>query len=190
MRFTGILRTWHDDRGFGFIAPTHGGRELFVHISAFPNGGSRPTEGESLQYELGRGKDGKPQAVRVVRAAIGMQAPKARRPAAEPRGHRRSWVGPLMVMVVLFALGVYAYRHVMDSPHRLALTSASPAEATNSQAPAAPAGARCDGRVHCSQMTSCAEAQWFLAHCPGVEMDGDRDGTPCEQQWCTGPFAR
>lgn len=42
----------------------------------------------------------------------------------------------------------------------------------------------CDGRTHCSQMTSCEEAQYFLAHCPGVEMDGNHDGVPCEKQWC------
>ena len=45
-------------------------------------------------------------------------------------------------------------------------------------------GARCDGRIYCSQMTSCAEATWFLKSCPGVKMDGNRDGVPCEQQWC------
>lgn len=45
-------------------------------------------------------------------------------------------------------------------------------------------GFRCDGRTHCSQMTSCSEAKYFLAHCPGVKMDGDRNGIPCEQQWC------
>ncbi|GAB4040851.1 MAG: hypothetical protein Fur0014_11660 [Rubrivivax sp.] len=52
--------------------------------------------------------------------------------------------------------------------------------------PAMPALAayRCDGRTHCSQMRSCDEAKYFLANCPGVEMDGDRDGIPCEQQWC------
>lgn len=43
---------------------------------------------------------------------------------------------------------------------------------------------RCDGRIHCSQMTSCDEARYFLRHCPGVKMDGDGDGTPCETQWC------
>jgi endonuclease YncB( thermonuclease family) len=43
---------------------------------------------------------------------------------------------------------------------------------------------RCDGRTHCSQMRSCAEARYFLANCPGVKMDGDNDGIPCEQQWC------
>jgi hypothetical protein len=49
---------------------------------------------------------------------------------------------------------------------------------------AAAANRRCDGRTRCSQMTSCAEATWFLKNCPGVEMDGDRDGIPCERQWC------
>jgi len=43
---------------------------------------------------------------------------------------------------------------------------------------------KCDGRKYCSQMTSCAEAKNFLQNCPGVEMDGDNDGIPCEAQWC------
>ena len=43
---------------------------------------------------------------------------------------------------------------------------------------------KCDGRIHCSQMTSCEEATFFLKNCPNVQMDGDNDGIPCEQQWC------
>lgn len=42
----------------------------------------------------------------------------------------------------------------------------------------------CDGRTHCAQMRSCTEAKYYLANCPGVQMDGDGDGIPCEQQWC------
>ena len=53
-----------------------------------------------------------------------------------------------------------------------------------SRPPAAAAPYRCDGRTHCSQMTSCDEAKYFLRHCPGVRMDGDGDGVPCETQWC------
>ncbi len=55
---------------------------------------------------------------------------------------------------------------------------------------AAPAAVRevesfqCDGRTRCPQMRSCAEAEYFLRNCPGVEMDGDYDGVPCEMQWC------
>ena len=43
---------------------------------------------------------------------------------------------------------------------------------------------QCDGRTHCSQMTSCEEASFFLKNCPGVKMDGNNDGVPCEKQWC------
>jgi hypothetical protein len=42
----------------------------------------------------------------------------------------------------------------------------------------------CDGRTTCGQMTSCAEAEYFLRNCPDVEMDGNGDGEPCEMQWC------
>ncbi len=39
---------------------------------------------------------------------------------------------------------------------------------------------QCDGRHHCSQMRSRAEAEFFIANCPNTKMDGDRDGIPCE----------
>jgi len=39
---------------------------------------------------------------------------------------------------------------------------------------------RCDGRTHCSEMTSCAEATYFIQHCPNTKMDGNNDGVPCE----------
>ncbi|SNY48880.1 Excalibur calcium-binding domain-containing protein [Arsukibacterium tuosuense] len=42
---------------------------------------------------------------------------------------------------------------------------------------------RCDGRQHCSQMTSYEEAVFFLRNCPNTKMDGDGDGIPCERQF-------
>ena len=42
----------------------------------------------------------------------------------------------------------------------------------------------CDGRTHCSEMRSCAEATYFIRNCPNTKMDGDNDGEPCESQWC------
>lgn len=41
----------------------------------------------------------------------------------------------------------------------------------------------CDGRQHCSQMKSYAEAKYFINHCPNTKMDGDNDGIPCERQF-------
>jgi hypothetical protein len=67
------------------------------------------------------------------------------------------------------------------------VASPSAAPATPAAPAALPAGSfRCDGRTHCSQMNSCAEAKYFLRNCPDVKMDGDLDGIPCEDQWCNG----
>ena len=80
-----------------------------------------------------------------------------------------------------------------QTKRRAAAVSATPdraATAASAQTLPAPAalvlskGIRCDGRRYCTQMTSCAEAKYFLANCPGVKLDGDNDGIPCEEQWC------
>lgn len=42
----------------------------------------------------------------------------------------------------------------------------------------------CDGRQHCSQMSSCEEATFFIKNCPNTKMDGNNDGIPCERQHC------
>ncbi|NCB43381.1 MAG: excalibur calcium-binding domain-containing protein [Clostridia bacterium] len=55
---------------------------------------------------------------------------------------------------------------------------------SGSENPTSKAPYRCDGRTYCSQMTSCDEAKFFLENCPGVRMDGNKDGVPCERQWC------
>lgn len=39
----------------------------------------------------------------------------------------------------------------------------------------------CDDRKHCSEMTSCEEAIYFINNCPETKMDGDYDGKPCER---------
>ena len=42
----------------------------------------------------------------------------------------------------------------------------------------------CDGRQHCSQMSSCEEATFFIQNCPNTNMDGDHDCIPSERQHC------
>jgi cold shock CspA family protein len=63
----GKLTTWKEDRGFGFIQPDKGEKEVFVHISALKGAGRRPRVGDTLLYELVTQPDGK---VRAARAAI------------------------------------------------------------------------------------------------------------------------
>jgi hypothetical protein len=86
-----------------------------------------------------------------------------------------------IVLILLVAVAAwYGYSHVQR--HRaVELADETPVKL----APAdSPSSFKCDGRTYCSQMTSCAEATYFLQHCPGTKMDGNHDGVPCEQQWC------
>ena len=191
MRLSGILRSWNDDRGFGFIAPTHGGAELFVHISSLPRDGTRPTVGEELTYELGRGKDGKPQAVNAIRQAIGEVLRSAN--ANVPKRNRETSIySKIFGLLVVVALGAYGYKHYEQRVSQYATTQKPISTAPDQTArnDTEQSNFRCDGRTHCSEMTSCTEAKFFLKNCPGTQMDGNNDGVPCEQQWCTGMFAK
>ena len=189
MERLGKVSEWNDDRGFGFIAPKRGGADLFVHISALPRDGTRPTVGETVTYELGRGRDGKPQAVKVMRRAVGAPSDAARR-SHPPRRARRFAGVPVIALVMVVALAGWGWRHYESRARGVQSASgAAPSDTATETAPSPSERFHCDGRTHCSQMTSCAEAKFFLKNCPGVEMDGNHDGEPCEQQWCTHPFA-
>ena len=48
MRFDGTLKSWNDERGFGFIDPRHGDEEIFVHIKAFSKRSGRPANWDAL----------------------------------------------------------------------------------------------------------------------------------------------
>lgn len=56
----GTVKWFNDDKGFGFIAPDDGGKDLFVHHSEIRGGGGRATlqDGQAVEYEIGEGKKG------------------------------------------------------------------------------------------------------------------------------------
>jgi uncharacterized membrane protein YsdA (DUF1294 family)/cold shock CspA family protein len=104
MRLTGTLKTWNDERGFGFIEPAQGGDEVFVHIKACRSG-LRPQPGQRLTFELGIGTDGRERAVRVEPA--GPTGRTAQRKAAEPsRSGTGSYAAIPLFLLVYFAASV------------------------------------------------------------------------------------
>ena len=68
MRHQGQISEWNDERGFGFVQPQHGAGRVFVHITAFPPGGRRPSLGEMVHYGLVRDDRGRPRATNVTYA--------------------------------------------------------------------------------------------------------------------------
>ncbi|MBO6511455.1 MAG: cold-shock protein [Roseibium sp.] len=62
MRENGTIKFFNHDRGFGFITPENGGKDVFVHITAFEQAGiGTPVEGAKISFvpeddRRGRGK--------------------------------------------------------------------------------------------------------------------------------------
>lgn len=204
MRIEGTLTKWNDDRGFGFITPTQGGPEIFAHVSAFPRDGQRPRIGERLTFEIGTGNDGKQQARNILCPTrpteklyrLSEPARRSEKPyrLSEParRSDKPGLFGRLISIGFVIALGFYGYdqytRRVssqtdseVQTPHMASAAQSSDARtAFESGEPVTSTSFHCDGRQHCSQMHSRAEAEYFLRSCPDTKMDGDHDGIPCE----------
>lgn len=115
MRIEGNLKTWNDERGFGFIAPAQGGQDLFVHIKDFPAGSGRPQVGQALTFTVVSGADQKKRATAVqypVRFRA-RPAPRSDAPAA--------WTLPRLLAIPAFAaICVYAAARWGFAPRILA----------------------------------------------------------------------
>ncbi|MBD2091658.1 cold shock domain-containing protein [Microcoleus sp. FACHB-1515] len=82
----GQLVTWKDDRGFGFIQPSEGGKEVFLHISQVKTVTRRPQVGDTIFYQLATDQAGKIYAsnARIVGATAQALATSASDRRNEP----------------------------------------------------------------------------------------------------------
>jgi cold shock protein len=68
MAQTGVVKFFNGERGYGFIKPDDGGRDVFVHITAVEQAGLKGlNEGQRISFDVEPDKKGKgPKAVNLV----------------------------------------------------------------------------------------------------------------------------
>jgi cold shock protein len=68
MAMTGTVKFFNGERGYGFIKPDDGGRDVFVHITAVERAGLKSlNEGQRINFDVEPDKKGKgPKAVNLV----------------------------------------------------------------------------------------------------------------------------
>lgn len=62
----GTVKWFNSTKGFGFIQPDGGSRDVFLHVSALERAGLQaPADGQKVTYDLEAGRDGRESAVNI-----------------------------------------------------------------------------------------------------------------------------
>ncbi|HEY5301201.1 MAG TPA: cold-shock protein [Acetobacteraceae bacterium] len=66
---TGTVKWYNSQKGYGFIQPEDGSKDVFVHVSAVERSGiGHLVEGQKVSFDVERGQQGKLAAVNLQRA--------------------------------------------------------------------------------------------------------------------------
>ena len=179
----GKLKSWNDDKGFGFISSA-GSKDVFIHISSLKKMSRRPKIGDTITFEIHTDNNGKTRAINAHIHGVATVSPQVRKAQKTKSSEGKGW---LMSIVFLLFLGVAGYsiyeRYFQYEVLSLVSNETVSTPVTKVQKPVK-SKFSCAGKTRCGEMTSCKEAIYYLKNCPGTVMDGDNDGLPCERQWC------
>ncbi|MEM6230624.1 excalibur calcium-binding domain-containing protein [Shewanella scandinavica] len=210
----GVLVRWNDEKGFGFIQPEkNAAQDVFIHISVLKKMARKPIVGDSILYQTEVQNDGKRKAVIASIEGVAVIAASAtprshshvqsrnenfnfnnknKAHYHSPRKSSFNTIIPLLIIVAIVIFGFKQYQEFNEAPaidEVPVLTNEDiqpiPMYETKVRTQATPRFQCEAGKTHCSHMSSCAEATFYIQHCPNTQMDGDDDGIPCERQWCS-----
>jgi cold shock CspA family protein len=190
-------------------------QDVFIHISVLKKMARKPIVGDSILYQTEVQNDGKRKAVIAsiegVAVVAASAAPRSHSHVQSrnenfnfnnkdkahyhsPRKSSFNTIIPLLIIVAIVIFGFKQYQEFNEAPAIDEVpvltnedTQPMPMYETKArtQATATPSFQCEAGKTHCSHMSSCAEATFYIQNCPNTQMDGNGDGIPCERQWCS-----
>lgn len=191
----GIIKTYNEEKGFGFIQIENQKKDLFFHIKDLPNKQCLPKIGEKLKFRIVSDNNGKMKAENIVRLDLKIKEinntipnKTSYRSKRKPPKKTFNFIS-LLIGLIIFSIFLAILLPFLSNIYQRETLKRQVAEPT--QKVSSPISSNtnvtsqysCDGRVHCSQMNSYDEAVFFINNCPGTKMDGDGDGEPCEGQF-------
>lgn len=126
----------------------------------------KPKVGDFIYFDVEKQANGKSRAINCRIEGVAAKAIQRH----QPRMHKNTSVpkSKVVLIVAVIAIGAFGYQRLglstATTPNTV--TPNSPLNRTFSESNA---NFSCDGRQHCSQMTSRAEAEYFTKHCPDTK---------------------
>ncbi len=104
--FKGKLKTWKDDRGFGFIKPEDDDKDVFIHISALKGSVRRPKVGDVVYYQTEKDNRGKFKAVDARIEGVEQKVIQSEKMLKTPAD---KWAAAALVVVLVVVIAIFAY---------------------------------------------------------------------------------
>lgn len=123
---SGKLTKWNDDRGFGFIQPADGGKDVFLHVSELKNATRRPRENDTIYYYCLVNPDGKTRAVGAFiagarqRSESSLNASRGNRKPGE-KSYSRLPIAELLLLLAFPLAGAAHFTWLTGNPLPLVL---------------------------------------------------------------------
>ncbi len=181
----GKLKHWNKGKGFGFIAVKQEAQDIFIHISALKKMARPPVVGDIINFEIYTDNNGKKRAINAEIEGVSKKVKLKK----YDKSNNNIWLSGIIAIFIVAGIYIFYLNFINDTSSSFSNTSKPLFVKQSVEKPRKPKVIKskyhCEaGKEYCSQMRSCEEAKFYINNCPNTKMDGDRDGIPCESQWC------